>query len=279
MPNYPDQPYVLDTKEIGNANESIAALTAKNRDFLEAVVALDSNYRKDSQLIPPDEGFDIEVNAAQSDGKYCGSLAFWFDQMQRANSTYTFSQCVLGAVISIDRSNSTHLEQVSDGRKRMRDRIVNCCPDLDSLKDALATPFTSNNQTHLISKMTEAGLPAIKEPHNDVFFISFASKFCAYSAAALGILNDDGDVEYSKYDNVVSDHIKLYINAYLNEFPRATFKISSSDDFDRKRQKGLEIYQRYREAIGRIIERLRSEGVQMTRSELDHIIWYCEKGR
>jgi len=273
-------PYVLDLAEDGV--DSVAALSDKNRNFLEAVVMLDSNYKRDSQCVPPDAGFNLENNASDSEGKYCGSLTFWFSEMQKTPSTFTYEECILGAVISIDRSNSTHLEQVTDGRKRMRDRITRCCPDLVSLKEALAVPFSANNSNHLICKMTEAGMKSIKN-ETDVFFISFASKFCAYAAIALNVKDSEGkSIEYSKYDNVVSDHLNVYAKLYLDlpkKPTKSSYKISQiTDNYSLKREKGLGVYQRYQETIGAILQRLLQDGILMNRSELDHIIWYCEKG-
>ena len=269
---YTVQPYVLDLEEltIKRKTERIAALTKKNSDFIEAVVKIDSNYKRDMRNVPPHPDFDPENNSKDSDGKYCGSLTYWFTEMQNPNANY--AQCVLGAVIAIDRGNSTHLEQVLDGRKKMRDRIIALCPDVQTLKAALETPFTHNNENHLISKMTEPGLKGIKDG-NDRFFISFASKFCAYAALVLHT-----NLEYSKFDDVVSDYLFLYAYAYCGlEFNKTDFKINQiQGGFAIKRSKGLEIYERYQQTIESIISSLT---FNMTRSELDHIIWYYEKGK
>lgn len=269
---YTVHPYVLDLEEltVKRKTERIAALTKKNSDFIEAVVKIDSNYKRDMRNVPPHPDFDPENNSRDSDGKYCGSLTYWFTEMQKASANY--AECVLGAVIAIDRGNSTHLEQVLDGRKKMRDRIIALCPDVKTLKTALGVPFTHNDVNHLISKMTEPGLKGIKDG-NDRFFISFASKFCAYAALLLGTT-----IEYSKFDDVVSDNLFLYAQAYCGlTFNKSYFKINQiQGGFDTKRSKGLEIYEIYQQTIEKIISSL---AFSMTRSELDHIIWYYEKGK
>lgn len=269
---YTAHPYVLDLEEltVEGKTERIAALTKKNSDFIEAVVKIDSNYKRDMRYVPHHPDFDPENNSKDSDGKYCGSLTYWFTEMQKVSADY--ARCVLGAVIAIDRGNSTHLEQVLNGRKKMRDRIVARCPDVKALKTALETPFTHNDKNHLISKMTEPGLKGIKDD-NDRFFISFASKFCSYAALVLGT-----SLEYSKFDDVVSDYLFLYAKAYCGlSFNKTYFKINQiKGGFAIKRSKGLEIYGVYQKAIGDIISSLT---FNMTRSELDHIIWYYEKGK
>ncbi len=58
-------------------NINVSALNKKNADFIEAVICLDSNYKKESQIIPPDNGFDIKMNSIDSKGKYCGSTKYW----------------------------------------------------------------------------------------------------------------------------------------------------------------------------------------------------------
>lgn len=112
-------PYVLDY--VSGRTDKLPASTRKNADFIEAVVHLDSNYAKDLEVNPPSEGYDPEVNAESSNGKYCGSTAYWFEEMKTLNCD--FRKCVLGAVIAIDSTNSTHLEAAILGRKSMRDVI------------------------------------------------------------------------------------------------------------------------------------------------------------
>lgn len=97
---------------IADQNDRIPALTRKNADFIEAVVRLDSNYANDLAITGPDRDYDPEKYAENSNGMYCGSTAYWFEQMKQNND---FKRNVLGAVIAIDRTNSTHLEACING--------------------------------------------------------------------------------------------------------------------------------------------------------------------
>ena len=62
MPNInycSDNPYKMDMiREI-----NVAALTEKNAHFIEAVISLDSNYKKESKETPPDPDLDLETNS------------------------------------------------------------------------------------------------------------------------------------------------------------------------------------------------------------------------
>ena len=42
---------------------NVAALTEKNAHFIEAVISLDSNYKKESKETPPDPDLDLETNS------------------------------------------------------------------------------------------------------------------------------------------------------------------------------------------------------------------------
>ena len=248
-------------------------MTRKNADFIEAIVALDSNYKRDMTVIPPDDGFDINRDFNDSKGKYCGSIRYWFEKMLDPNSNY--SECVLGAVTAVDRSNSTHLETVFEGRKKMRDRIVEHYPNVITLRGAISIPFTSENWNHIIHKLTEGGLFSIKD-NSEMFFISFASKFITYASIVL-----NNSYLHSKYDGVVSANLPLYAKLYLNKtFRKTKFKVNQNNgNFVAKREKGLRMYGEYVSTINGILEVLEKVNVELTREEFDHIVWYCTKGR
>ena len=266
-----DNPYKMDY--IANEHK-MPALTRKNADFIEAVVHLDSNYAKDLKITPPAEGYDPEINAESSNGKYCGSTAYWFNEMKKPNCN--FKKCVLGAVIAIDTTNSTHLEAAILGRKSMRDIICKYCNDYKELIEMLNVPFTADNHNHLISLLTRKTIS--KKNGNARYNISFATKFCAYAAIFL-----ESQIQYSKYDNIVSDALPRYCRIYLNENKNAReFKIN---EYQRKLlddagnyQYRLNVYSKYNYEISRILNVLRDEGIYLSREEFDHIVWYGLKG-
>lgn len=259
-------PYIMDMI-IGS---NIAALTKKNSAFIEAVLKLDSNYKKESQAVPPDDKFDLNKHASNSNGLYCGSTRFWFSEMTNCHSDYSYSECVLGAVISIDRSNSTHLETTENGRKKVARRIIKRCPDVDTLINCLSTPFVATDDNHLIACIVKRGLKSIKDG-SDMYYLSFASKFCSYASSFLGLT-----IDYSKYDNVVALALPEYYQAYCDKRVRKTeYKVDNS--ISDKYHNRLDVYEKYSEAIGEIISALDKDN-KLTRDEFDHIIWYGMKG-
>lgn len=265
-------PYVLDFAICGDLR--IPALTRKNADFIEAVVGLDSNYNRDTDInAEPDKGFDVFKNVTSSGGKYCGSPAYWFYHMENGGS---FEECLLGIIISIDRSNSTHLESADDGRTKIKNIILSKCKNINDLKNELEKDFRINPKDHLIGLMSiemNAKKKGTKRSN-----LSFASKFCSYASIFLKT-----KIEYSKYDNVVASHLGDYIKLYLND--TSTRKNKYKQDATNKKkspdalQYTIDIYLTYYKLIGDIINKLKNEDVFIDRNEFDHIVWYGFKGK
>ena len=248
----------------------IAALTRKNSKFIEAVLKLDSNYKKESQAVKPDDKYDLRKNASNANGLYCGSTKFWFNEMTNHHSDYSYEDCVLGAVISIDRSNSTHLETTKNGRKKMAQRIIKRCPDIKTMINCLSTPFESTDDNHIIACMVKKGFKSIKDG-SDMYYLSFASKFCSYASTFLGLT-----IDYSKYDDVVARALPIYYQAYCGKIVKKTeFKVDNtvSDKYHNR----LNVYKKYSETITQIINAV-DKGNRLNRDEFDHIIWYGMKG-
>ncbi len=267
-----ENPYVLDY--VAGRIDKIPALTRKNADFIEAIVHLDSNYAKDLEINPPSDDYDPESNAEASNGKYCGSIAYWFDEMKKPNCN--FKKCVLGAVIAIDSTNSTHLEAAVSGRKSMRDVICSNCKDWHDLVEMLNVPFNPSNHNHIISLLTVK--TTAKKDGGARYNISFATKFCAYAAIFL-----ESQIKYSKYDNIVSDALPTYVKVYLGETKNACeYKINK---YQRRKlddagnyQYRLKVYAEYENTISRILNELSKDNVYLSREEFDHIVWYGLKG-
>ncbi len=265
-------PYVLDY--VSKRLDKLPALTRKNADFIEAVIHLDSNYAKDGEINAPSEGYDPEDDAKISSRKYCGSTAYWFNEMQKQDCN--FRRCVLGAVTAIDRTNSTHLEAAILGRKSMRDIICEHCRNYHDLVNLLNVPFTSSNHHHLIALLTAKTIA--KKDGGARYNISFATKFCAYAAIYL-----NSKIKYSKYDNIVSDALPIYSKVYLNETKNAReYKINEYQtkklDDKGNYQYRLDVYGKYALTISKILNELRADKINLTKEEFDHIIWYGLKG-
>lgn len=280
MPTYKikknrNNPYALDYA-VG-CGLKIPALTRKNADFLKAVVGLDSNYNRDGDVKSvPNKGFNPFENPSKSDGKYCGSAAYWFNQMKKGDD---FEKCLLGAIIAIDRTNSTHLESAINGRMKIKDAITNRCKNVRDLKKELIKDFRKDPKQHLIGLMSvEMDCKGKKKAGITRSNLSFASKFCTYASLYLKIKA----FEYSKYDNVVASHLGDYIKLYLNdkkthkyEYRYDSYLKNKSED---KMGYILGIYSCYYDLIGKIINHLKQKGVTISRDEFDRIVWYGFKG-
>jgi hypothetical protein len=270
-------PYELDVITGGTINK-LTALTEKNSDFIEAVVKLDSNYKKEAGSYPPDQGFDPETMADDANGLYHGSSSYWFNMMRESHTDEDFKKAVLGAVIAIDASNSTHLSSGQDGRKEMGKRICDSCHfDLDTLKALLNRPFDPKDQSHLINRLNEPIL-AIKTKKDGSatyrFNISFVSKFCSYASSYFGT-----QFEYPKYDNVVSDWLGRYALAYLGKrTPEAFFKMPNGNLNKDKKEIESQIYRRYWDFIKEILEKVNIGPKEKPFERFDHIVWYANKG-
>jgi len=269
-------PYELDT--MISCTDSLAALTEKNSNFIEAVVRLDSNYRKEASITEPESGFNPITMCNASKGKYHGSSPYWFSKMERANSDKDFKRAVLGAVIAIDTTNSTHLLAAVGARKVMQERICKACQcQINMLKELLNKPFDPEDSEHLINQLL-APVPGVRKQKNgSVTFrynISFASKFCSYASSYFHT-----HFEYPKYDSVVSDWLGKYLLAYTGEKPKGSFKMPSGKRTKEKKEKiESETYQRYWNAISQILNRVNGNKNLLTYERFDHIVWYANKG-
>lgn len=254
-------PYVLDYV---CDYDKMPALTRKNARFIEAVVKLDSNYAKDSQIIPPDDKFNIDKHYSNAAGRFCGSTAYWFNKLK--NKEIDFQTGILGVVVAIDTTNSTHLEAAKNGRQEMRDRICTRCASVDELIFELNKKYSANIENHLISLLTKS-IPA-RGKSGERYNLSFASKFCSYASIYL-----ETEVQYSKYDNVVSDALPYYEEVYLGvKRKKAEYKVSQN--IPDKYGHLLNLYDRYSKCIENILAK-----TNLNKEELDHIIWYGYKGR
>ena len=272
-------PYVLDAVDDPSR---MVALTRKNADFIKAVIRLDSNYGDVSVVQSPSTEFDPENGSSSSNKKNRGSVAYWFGEMKKSNCD--FRKCVLGAIIAIDSTNSTHLEAAelivngkvsASGRKAMRDIVCEHCKNHSDLVKMLNTPFDADNKNHLISLLSTKTVS--KKDGNARYNLSFATKFCSYASLLLG-----ASIDYSRFDNIVSDSLPKYEQIYLKrtvkpkEYKIEYEKTKKMDD-DEKYQYRLKIYQKYANTIQDILNALKKDGISLTKDEFDQIVWYTQK--
>lgn len=267
--NSTPDPYILDYCKLKNGAE-LPALTRKNANFITAVIKLDSNYGRDADVNDkPHKKFDPIKSSKRIK---CGSTAFWFDKMKNGGD---FKTCLAGAIVAIDRVNSTHLEASKNGRDIIRERIFQICPTYSKMVAELEKNL--ENQNHIIAKIS-APIEAKRGNTSDRYNLSFASKFCAYAAKYL-----ETQQQYVIYDQVIASHLPLYIEAYLcgksdKDFYSCDF-YSYKDKCIKKHQAVdiLKFYRKYSYTIETIIDIVKSQGI--SKEEFDHIVWYCLKGK
>ena len=263
-------PYKMDMAEAENGYTEVTALTKKNSKFIEAVVALDSNYGSDDMLLVPDYGFN-PIRDISSSKKECGSTRYWFTFMKNNHTEEEDKHSVYGAVIAIDRTNSTHLESAVEGRKKMADIILSRCPNYEALLDALRDDFnpdfpeSEHHLLYLMSKPIDGKRSETKRCN-----LSFATKFLAYAAQYLL-----EDFIYSKYDSVVSEKLPDYSYVYLGEQKNKNYYKANgaSKTFEEK----MKIYAKYSTDIQRILDKPDVKKAGINRNTFDHIVWYCNK--
>lgn len=264
-------PYELDYF-VDNNGKKYPALTKKNADFIRGIVYIDSYGR------------DLDPSIEKS-------TAYWFKEMcNKVNTPPMFGNYIKGAVTSIDKVNSTHLEAAVKGRETEAERIIDKCKNAKELKNKLKEKFETkniekelesvfikkDNTEHIITTLTEK-IIGKKTPSR--YNISFASKFCAYAAKFL-----ECERQYSKYDNIVSEYLPVYVKEYLEKTVSADeYKIKHNTYKGKPDKEQLEhrldIYASYSEAIEDILDVVNNSGENIDKEEFDHIIWYAMKGK
>lgn len=222
-------PYKLDLIRFGK--HTIAELSKKNANFIEAIVSIDSNY----------QGDDDKTN---DDG-----TAYWFNEMLNSKSAHSYKDCLKQCIEIIDNHNSTHLEATKDGRKNMESIILKRCPSVEELrKEVLVTP-TENNTNNLFFDLLQTMNHKTRYKVNN---ISFASKFISYARKYL----NNNDTSFSKYDKVVAENLSKYEKYYIDDnikVSKCRYLNKSTDrkelDDDEKQKYTYKTYIKYMKTI------------------------------
>ena len=236
-------------EEVIFQGKTLAKLTHDNVAIVEAMICNDSAYIRST-----------DINAAPAYNrkgvvKYGGSSAYWMTLLKKIlldnvpNSTYTY-EIIKGAVESVDRENSTHLNADKRGRQEISKRIhqfdreefVNCLKDPD---------YKDMKLIREISRITSAEKRARSN-------LSFASKFCHFACFYVFEGTEYQD-NYSIYDGILKTVLPLYLGY---------FKLERNYD--------LSEYKDYRMAVDAIRE---ASGIEISRNGFDHLLWYYHKGR
>ena len=302
--------YRLDTKKVpvtirGKPTEvvkTLVELTLDNVGKVEAMIENDSDYIRASD---PNAGpyFNSKGNL-----EYSGSTPFWMSLLKKAlndtrwtpsskyghkcdrkdNIGFTFEEIIAGAIVAVDRDNSTHLTGDGVGRIEIWNRI---CKIRDKLKDRLrrrdfklvdeimaeTDPGSKNKREQLndaarkrfFHKWLFEAIKAKQETkkQNKEFKSrtnqSFASKFCHYACLYVFKGNKEAD-NFSIYDKILETVLPWYWSRFK------VGELKKSGKFN---------YEEYSEVIDEIRIENSKNGYMISRNGLDHLLWYYHKGR
>lgn len=237
-------------EEITFQGKTLAKLTRDNVAIVEAMI------RNDSAYIHSTDVGAAPVYNRKGEVKYGGSSAYWMTMLKKvlpdaiSDSPYTYEEIIKGAVESVDRENSTHLNADKCGRQEITDRI--CRFDRNEFVMCLKDPdYDDMALIREISRITSAEKRARSNP-------SFASKFCHYACFYVFEGTEYQD-NYSIYDGILKTVLPLYLGYYKIE-----------------RSYNLSDYKDYRMAVDSIRE---ASGIDISRNGFDHLLWYYHKGR
>lgn len=236
-------------EEVIFQEKTLARLTRDNVAIVEAMIRNDSAYIRST-----------DVNSApiynrRGEIKYGGSSAYWMTLLKNTlwntkSDDYSYEDIIKGAVESVDRENSTHLNADNCGRQEITERI--CAFNRSEFVECLKDPdYKDMKLIREISRVTSAKQRARSNP-------SFASKFCHYACFYIFDGTEYQD-NYSIYDGILKAVLPLYLGYY---------KINQQFD--------LSDYKDYRSAVDIIRD---ASGVEISRNGFDHLLWYYHKGR
>ena len=237
-------------EEVVSQGNTLAKLTRDNVAIVEAMISNDSAYIHSTDVnASPTYNRNGEI-------KYGGSSAYWMTLLKKVlldgelDGKYSYDEIIKGAVESVDRENSTHLNADKCGRLEITERL--CRFNRAELIECLRNPdYDKMKLIQEISKITSAEERARTN-------LSFASKFCHYACFYVFEGTEYQD-NYSIYDGILKAVLPLYLGYY---------QIEQSYD--------LSNYMDYRKAVDSI---RKASGIEISRNGFDHLLWYYHKGR
>ncbi|MBR2588671.1 MAG: hypothetical protein IKD77_05675 [Bacilli bacterium] len=159
---------------------------------------------------------------------------------------------------AIDKQNSTHLSVSGNntGDNKGIEKTVEYIYDKIGLNEL--NERIKNGDTSLVD---EIAINAV----NNRYIISFASKFCTYMSRYM--FNDD---KFSIYDGIMARILPYYYFMYVDNKKRVVINNKIM------KKKG---YEWYSSLIKQVIKQTKvKENYQISRKDLDHLLWYYYKG-
>lgn len=242
MQNIYENPYELDLDENG-----LLALTQKNAEFIYAIIQIDSSYRKT---------FDSKI-----DKSAYGYVVKNYKAILNYKDNYNIIEEVCKR---IDKESSTHIYTTGNdykGEKNGLQLTAEGIKNIDGLLDRL-----SGGDSELVCEI--AGFTGMNK-------FSFASKFCAYMCRFLFEDKIQRD-NYVVYDDVLAKTLPYYEKYFLGTITHKTREGADSVRTKFMVDKNYEGYRNYVDSIRNGVQE--KYECDLTREELDYMIWYYYKG-
>lgn len=234
--------------------KKLAKLTRDNVAKVEAMIRNDSAYLQSTDVSASPQRY-ARKKENKDKFKYGGSSAYWMTLLKKAilneePDEEHYKSIIKGAVESVDRENSTHLNADKCGRDEITERL--CRFERSELIECLKNPDCDDMK--LIREISRTTSAEKKARTN----LSFASKFCHYACFYIFEGTEYQD-NYSIYDGILKKVLPWYLEYYQIE---QTYDLSD--------------YRDYRMAVDSI---RKASGIEISRNGFDHLLWYYHKGR
>ncbi len=219
----------------------IPKLTKRNIALNEAYINNDSDYITQDTDVP-------------------GTSAYYFLKLKeqlklKSVNRSKYREIIYGAVTTVDKENSTHLNADKVGWDVITERI--CLIKRPLLIKYLKYPKETDYKLfRIIAERTHESKGGRVNP-------SFASKFCHYACIYM-FPNTKFEDNYSIWDSIVRKGIPYYAKYYRVAYPKRLIYKTAED------------YIIYQEVIDEIIRKSRSG---ISRYAFDHLLWYYFKAR
>ncbi len=250
-------------------DSELAEITQDNVARVEAMISIDSDYRKSGN---PN---------AKPQKKYHGSTAYWVTQLKHiliegnevSQDSYTLTKILTESVGAINRENSTHL--MVGGADKLFLENFSRIPTKQLL--ALLKSTDNKEKKELIDRLNPIVKVTVKRDDGSNYTYdrsnySFTTKFCHY--LCLYLFEDSNEQDnYSIYDSVLGGILPEYARVYLDEdWEKRYLKEELSEET-------FKDYQKYSDIVDEIRKAAATRNSPMvSRNGFDHLLWYYHKG-
>ena len=251
-------------------DSELAEITQDNVARIEAMISIDSDYRKSGNL------------DAKPQKPYPGSTAYWVTQLKHilidgkkvSQDSRNLEEILTETIAAINRENSTHL--MVGGADKVFLENLKRIPSKQLL--TLLKSTDNKKKKELIDLLNPIVAVAVKREDGSIIYTydrsnySFTTKFCHY--LCLYLFEDSNEQDnYSIYDSVLGGILPKYAKEYLGNNWKKTY-------LDEKWTKDtFKDYQKYSDIVDEIRKAAATRNSPMvSRNGFDHLLWYYHKG-